>query len=289
MRLHILSASARHGAGFAVIALIVSFMAVSCRSGREASSGTHYESTGEALGQQRLKELFGNFEAAYTPWEEVKVPVTLNLQSPKRFSVGGTLTMVRDKSINLSLRFFGMEVASVMVTEDSVFAAYKLEKIYFAESIRDLLGGFPATVGNVQDLLLGRPFVLGERGISLSDCSLEGNSATWTLSPKQSPFGMSYDFTVDTPTGNVELLTVNLPSRAPIQADYSDFAESATGPMAGNTRVTTTVGNGKFSGELDLNPRKAEWGRGYAKGWTVPRGYKRVHAADIFKKIKDKS
>lgn len=279
----------RNAAGSAIIILLVTFMAASCRSGRDVSVQPGYESTGEALGKDRLKELFGTLEASYTPWEEVKIPVTLNLQSPKRFSVGGTMTMVRDKSINISLRFFGMEVASVMVTEDSIFAAYKLEKIYFAESIRDLLGGFPATVGNVQDLLLGRPFVLGERGVSLSRCELGGNASTWTIAPRQSPFGMSYDFTVDTPTGNVELLTVNLPSRVPIIADYSDFAESATGPMAGNTHVSTTVGNRRFSGELDLNPRKAEWGRGYAKGWSVPRGYKRVHAADIIKKIKEKS
>ena len=70
--------------------------------------------------------------------------------------------MQRDRSVHLSLRFLGMEVASLMVTRDSIFALYKLERLYFAESISDLLGGFPATVGNVRDLLLGRAFILGD-------------------------------------------------------------------------------------------------------------------------------
>ena len=196
--------------------------------------------------------------------------------------------MERNRSIHMSFRFLGMEVASLMVTEDSIYAAYKLERIYFAESIRDLMGGFPATVGNVQDMILGRPFVLGENNVALSQCTLAGNGATWTITPDRSPMGMKYDFTIDTPTGNVELLTVNLPARSPITADYSDFDTSCTGPMAGNTSISAKTSKTTFTGEITLNPRKADWGKGYGKSWTVPKGYARVHAEDIIKKLNAK-
>lgn len=273
-----------------LLVIFLPLLSVSCRSGKSAgaSSGVYQPSAGAALGRQELRDLFDRLEGSYTSWDEMKVPVNLSLKSPKRFNVGGTLTMVRDRSIHLSFRFLGMEVASVMVTPDSIYALYKLERIYFAEKISDLLGGFPATVGNVQDMLLGRPFVLGENAVHFSDCKIEGTAATWSITPSRSPFGMSYDFTVDTPTGNVELLTVNIPSRAPITAEYSDFASSATGPLAGTTLISAPTSRGTFSGELELNPRKAEWGRGYARSWSVPRGYTRVKAADILGKLKQK-
>lgn len=272
----------------ALFAAIMTLLTASCHSSRSGvvSGGDYSPSAAEPLGKKALDELFTRLESSYGEWDGVKMPVTLNLISPKSMSIGGTLTMERDRSVHLSFRFFGMEVASMMVTEDSIFAVYKVEKIYFAESIRDLLGGFPATVGNVQDLLLGRPFILGENTLSRSLCRLDGNGATWTISPERSPAGMSYDFTVDTPTGNLELLTVNIPSRSPIVADYSDFALSDTGPMAGMTSLSAKSGNTRFAAEITLNPRKAEWGKGLGKTWSAPKGYRRVIAADILKKLK---
>lgn len=274
----------------ALLIAMLSVMTTGCHSSRTGvvSGGGYEHNSAEALSQGVLKELFNSLENGYSEWESMKMPVTLSLRSPKNMSIGGTLSMERNHSIHMSFRFLGMEVASLMVTEDSIYAAYKLEKIYFAESIRDLMGGFPATVGNVQDMILGRPFVLGENNVALSQCTLSGNGATWTITPDRSPMGMKYDFTIDTPTGNVELLTVNLPARSPITADYSDFDTSETGPMAGNTSISAKTSKTTFTGEITLNPRKADWGKGYGKSWTVPKGYTRVHAEDIIKKLNAK-
>ncbi|MBD5300320.1 MAG: DUF4292 domain-containing protein [Bacteroides sp.] len=272
------------------LVMVLSILVSGCHSSRSGitSGGDYRTDPGAALTKSELTDLFNALEGSYGSWETVKMPVTLNLNSPKSVSIGGTLTMERERSVNISFRFFGMEVASLMVTQDSVFATYKLDRIYFAESIRDLMGGFPATVGNLQDLLLGRPFVLGESAPSLSRCRLSGNGTTWTITPDFAPMGMGYDFTVDTPTGNVELLTVNLPSRNPIIADYSDFALSSTGPMAGSTSISTRTSAARFEGEIVLNPKKAEWDKGSAKSWSVPKGYTRVRADEIIKKLNRK-
>lgn len=270
--------------------MVLSILVSGCHSSRSGiTSGTGYETgSATALTQTELTDLFNSLEGSYGEWQTVKMPVTLNLNSPKSFNIGGTLTMERERSVHISFRFFGMEVASLMVTQDSIFATYKLDRIYFAESIRDLMGGFPATVGNLQDLMLGRPFVLGDGAPTLSRCRLSGNGASWTITPDFAPMGMSYDFTVDTPTGNVEKLTVNLPSRNPITAAYSDFSTSATGPLAGSTAIATRTSAAKLEGEIVLNPKKAEWNKDAGKSWSVPKGYTRVRAEEILKKLNRK-
>ena len=274
-----------------LIIFFASILSVACHSGRSASQGGSNSSAyvggdaAKALGSSQLKDMLGRLEASYGIWENVKVPVTLKLKSPKKLSVGGTLTMQRDRSIHLSLRVLGMEMASLMVTQDSIYAVYKLDRLYFAESISDLLGGFPATVGNVQNLLLGRALALGDKTLTDVKCSLSGNGLKWTITPAQNPRGISYDFTVDTPSGNVEQLTVNLPSRKPIEARYSDFTVAATGPIAATTELTASTSKNNFSAEISLNSRLAEWGKGDMKTWTVPKGYTRVKAADIMKML----
>lgn len=264
---------------------IAAILTSSCHSGRSAAGrGDSYEQTsGGNLSQSELKTRLTDLSQSYGAWNDVKIPLTMRLKSPKKFSIGGTLTMKRGDNIHLSLRFLGMEVASLMVTQDSIFALYKLEKLYFAESIKDLFGGFPATVDNVQDLLLGRAFILGDSPLTASRCSLGGDRYNWTITPDGSPKGMSYTFTVDTPTGNLESLSVTPGNRKPITAEYSDFATGPTGPFAATTLLSASGAKLTLSAELDLNARRAEWNTGASKTWTTPKGYTRVTAAEIMK------
>ena len=258
---------------------LTALLASSCRSGRNAAgsnTGDYSQNTGKTLSQSQLKTMLNSLSDSYGSWSDVKIPLTLRLKSPKKISIGGTLTMQRDRSVHLSLRFLGMEVASLMVTQDSIFALYKLERLYFAESISDLLGGFPATVGNVQDLLLGRAFILG-------DTPLAGTPENWTITPSGSPSGMSYAFTLSTPTGNLESLTVTPATRKPLTAEYTDFATGPVGPFAATTLLTAAGGKTTLSAQLELNARRAEWNTGATKNWSTPKGYTRIKAADILK------
>lgn len=68
-------------------------------------------------------------------------------------------------------------------------------------------------------------------------------------------------------------------------ASYSDFFSSAAGPVASLTRLSASTSKRELSGELIINPRKADWDRGNTKTWTTPRGYTRVKAADIMKML----
>lgn len=71
-------------------------------------------------------------------------------------SISGRVTMIRDRSIYMSLRMIGMEVATVYVNTDSIFATEKLHKQMLASDFDKTLGG-KLSVGELQGLLLGEP------------------------------------------------------------------------------------------------------------------------------------
>lgn len=89
-------------------------------------------------------------------WTDLYVPVKLELTEPSRMSISGRATIVRNKSIYLSLRMIGMEVATVYVDADSIFATEKMHRQMLAVGFDRALGK-RLTVGELQDLLLGEP------------------------------------------------------------------------------------------------------------------------------------
>lgn len=94
--------------------------------------------------------------AAEQVWTDLYVPVKLELTEPARMSISGRATIVRDRSIYLSLRMIGMEVATVYVDADSIFATEKVHRQMIAVGFDATLGR-KLTVGELQDLLLGDP------------------------------------------------------------------------------------------------------------------------------------
>lgn len=89
-------------------------------------------------------------------WNDIYVPVKLELTEPSRMSISGRAIMVRDQSIYLSLRMIGMEVATVYIDRDSIFATEKMHKQMLAVGFDDALGK-RMTIGELQSLLLGDP------------------------------------------------------------------------------------------------------------------------------------
>ncbi|MDE6490556.1 MAG: DUF4292 domain-containing protein [Muribaculaceae bacterium] len=115
-----------------IIALAIAVMSIAgCRSNKEA--GTTRQAT----------------------WTTFSAPVKIQLESPKKFSISGRATLVRDQSIYISLRMLGMEVGTVYVTPDSVFATEKLHRYILRESLTKVLDGRDIPFAELQDLLIG--------------------------------------------------------------------------------------------------------------------------------------
>lgn len=92
---------------------------------------------------------------ATADWQDIQIPVRVNLEKPMSFSMSGRATMLRDSLINISMRVLGMEVAVINLNSDSLFLVDKFHKYYFAEPLQDILGSHKMSVGQIQDLILG--------------------------------------------------------------------------------------------------------------------------------------
>lgn len=108
--------------------------------------------------------------------------------------------MEKGKTILLSLSaIFVGEVARVEIAGDSITAINRTKQQYTRVAIKDALHGLPVTVSDVQDILLGRIFLLTSGTLSTANSSqatFEEVDGEWVISPLMQPTdaGFSYGF-----------------------------------------------------------------------------------------------
>lgn len=102
----------------------------------------------------------------YQGWTDVQMPITATMidAEGKGQSLSGRLTMVRDSAIEISLRAMGVEAALAYIDNDTVVVADKYHKQFLAEPYCSVFGASGLSLANLQDALLGTPFVAADMG-----------------------------------------------------------------------------------------------------------------------------
>ena len=281
-----MSKSTLRRAAVPLMAVLLVLSLVACHSSKGGAARGGAAGGGAAAGGSyatRYATLISNYRA----WNDVKMPVTLRLKSPTDVTVSGTVYMTRDCSIYMSFRFLGMEVLNLYATGDSVFATYKMKKIYVAESIDRLMGDFPLTVGNVQDMLLGRPFMVGRgtldasmtRSLDFADGS--GNGVYYIAPPAVD--GIAYRYEVEATGKSIGSLVVTPKGHGDVACDYAPAVATKVGAVAPEASVTVVTHGLGVDASLEWNLGKAAWNTGEKKTWKMPKGYRRVAATEILK------
>ena len=278
---------------YIIICLCAVVAMSSCRSSKSATATPSTTSSSnvnieEIHSNIMLSSKLDSVGALYHSWNDVELPVDLELISPNEFSVSGRATMVKDKSIYISIRVFGFEAANIYINNDSIHATYKMGKIYIADDVRKLLKGYPVNVGDLQNILLGRAFILGEDTIkSANGISVLSKGATWEVSPKCEIDGVNYYFTFNSVDDTLKLLTVLIQGANPVLCNYNNIADSEIGKVAEELTISANLKQ-QLKASLKWNLKKAKWNTGATPKWKAPKGYKRVNVEDLLNAFNQK-
>lgn len=192
-------------------------------------------------------------------WTDLKMPISVNVSQPKSIRISGTMSMVKDRDIHISMRFLGMEVAAAYVTGDSVYAYAKLQRVYVAESIGEALGGLNITVGDLQALLLGAPFQI-----------------------PASTGSVSVDMRTLEPTGQPLSISVSHHSGRTATVNYTPL-ESL--PLASSVNIEASSGKTRIAATLGYDWQRAEVDTGNRRQFSIPSGYRRIKGSELIRAL----
>lgn len=270
-------------------------MLTACSSHRSesAAEGTQPLSGAATVGKPAISTVAESYlyslSSTYSDWSTLELPVDFELVSPRHVNLRGKVYMERGKSIYISLRVLGMEVATLYVTDDMVYATEKLHKYYIAENVKDLLAGYDFTVANLQDLLLGRAFVAGADALTpklaadVKITPIDDGSGNWTLTPPPLR-GLDYRFNIAPNPQHLRTLEVMPKGYNTVTCYYSQPTRTKLGGVLANVvTVKARPRNMAVQANLTWNISSAKWDSGDMRQWKMPNGYTRLTRSDLMK------
>lgn len=268
-----------------VLGVVLMMTATGCKSSKSATTTTYPIHIQQGDSANVLVSNFNQVITDYKDWNDVVVPIKLSLIEPKQLSVGGRVTMEKDKSIYISIRVLGFEAANVYVNNDSIYASYKLDKIYLAEDLRKVLGSFPATISDLQSMLIGRAFVLGKGAIDVSmyrEFLLSIDNDYWQIAPN-SIGDVDYKFIYKCIDNNISTLEVDVAKENRVNCIYGSSVSTPIGNVPNSATISTQVKNIPLCAKIAWELNNAKWNSGATHKWKTPKGYRRIDVANLLK------
>jgi len=249
-----------------------------------AAGGTRTTTTPTATTTLTDDQQLDAIVATLGNWHTMQCGGNMSLSGAKSLSSSMQVRMVRDEAIYISLRpMLGIEVARLLITGDSVYAVDKVHRRYLAEKVSLLTAGIPVTVSTVQDIFLGRSFIIGEGTLNTalkSQVTVNRVGQQCQLASKQHYKGYGYAFTYDAANHIVSLDIVPEGSTtAAYQVRYGDVQSTTAGMIAGTVNVDARVEGSQFAFALDYD--NMEWNKDVKIDRSVPTHYKRMSAKSL--------
>lgn len=270
--------------------LVLSLALAGCSSTRQGQKGDLPGQLPADISLQTPQQRYSALCRSYTEWQDVTLPVKIAVTSPKSITLSGRASMERGKSINISVRMLGFEVASMLIDNDSIHVIDRYHKAYVSESIPHLFGGEKVSVTDLQDLLLGRGFVAGGGGGTftpslISAVDFEKAPEGLMILPARQPAGFEYGFILSPDLNRIAATSIAVGQAHGITVNYSSPEETpAGGAIAGVTAIRTVTGR-EMAAAIQWNYGSAKWNSGARNSWQTPKGYRRLDAASLISSL----
>ena len=218
-------------------------------------------------------------------WQTMQTGGNIKLSAGSSFSSSIQVRMVRDEAIYISLRpVLGIEVGKLLITGDSIYAVDKVHKRFVAEKVSLLTAGVPVTVSDVQDIFLGRPFIIGKGTLDDSlksqvNATSEGNSIILTANEHYKGYGYAFSFDKSSRIVSLDIVPQST-TGSNYQVKYSDVKATQAGNIAHGIKVNATVEKKRL--DFTLSYKNIDWNGKVKIDRNLPSGYTRMKATDLF-------
>ena len=266
----------------AIIALLAIIM-TACGTAKKATNVPGSTTTTQTT-QTAITDPCDDIIATLGDWQTLQTGGNIKLSAGSSFSSAIQVRMVRDEAIYISLRpMLGIEVGKLIITADSLYAVDKVHKRYIAEKVSILTSGIPVTVSDVQDIFLGRPFIIGQGTLSetLKSQVTASSNSPLVLKAKESFKGYGYSFSFDK-SNHISSLDI-MPTgstTAAYQVKYSDVRGTHAGNIAHAVNVNATIEKKKMA--FSLTYKDIDWNGKVKIDKGISNGYSRMSARDLF-------
>ncbi|MCM1450100.1 MAG: DUF4292 domain-containing protein [Clostridiales bacterium] len=237
---------------------------------------------------------FDAMMASYSSWDNLEIPLKVELKSPAKFSLSGRMYMENGQSILVSMRLLGFEVATMYADSDSLYCVDKVHKIVVAENMKNLTQLTGIDITQLQSLMLGRAFLPGEpgrlsrktKGLSFEESTDDGvGRHNWSFSLSAS--GKRHyvcRFDVDPEVNQLSRLSVILPGRDPIACEYVDWTETSLGLFPRLLSCNTKISTKQLDATLRYTPSGLKFNSDKLQHFKQPDGsYRRIGLAELIK------
>lgn len=224
----------RNTPAYLLLAALLALLTCACSSGRHtsrnpvpgmsrelAAAGTRVES----LDNDASESFAAAVARTYAPWSSMTLKGKVRLEGvPVPLNVKIYMEHASSLILSLSAPLLG-EMGRVEMSADSVLLVNKRAKTWCREPLAPALGRFGASLADIQDLLLGRVFMLGYGTLSLQNAAQievsEGASDTRILTPRVQHPDAQYGFTLY-PDGQMMMAAAFTPDEKYLAtADYT--------------------------------------------------------------------
>lgn len=263
----------------ALLLFVVILMLNGCKQSSKVV-GHDYDTT-EQIGNNQDDNYLSIIVENYTKWDNVAMSGKISMDKLP-LSPTAKIYMQKDEEIIVSLRvpLLG-EVGRVEIDNKNLKAFNKLKNVYIEEDFALLADRFNLSVGNLQDILLARLFVVGKGTLTekhkkmVEKHEYDSEPNAWYIIPKEKQEAFNYGFKTDK-SGKMLLLHV--------AANESDTQATFN--------YTPKEEGYKIKVQLDLNGKVAEATFDYSTvDWTpdkieklsVTNGWRKVSVKDFLK------
>jgi len=260
-----------------------------CSAGKKAQKTETPETVPTEIALQTPVQRYDALCAGYTDWQDVSMPLKVTLTSPKKPGFSARAVMRHNEWITMSIRMLGFEVASLWIDRDSIHAVDRYHKLYLSESVSRALAGTDITIGNIQDLLLGRGCVAGTTGGTFTDALVGSLTLTpgadgLIIVPAAQNGRFEYGYILYPDANNIMAASVTVGDSHSAVMTYTGFTDTDAGRFARHADINIIKGK-NISAELEWDLRSAKWNTGAHKEWKQPEGYTRIPADKLLKSL----